>query len=370
MTRLATTAVCIGLGLTSAGIADAQPKPPTIDEIKQAWQRRQDEIKSLRMTYNEVRTQPKGSLEFFGVPPERSGPQPPRDLRLTGQGVVTLDGTRFRLRTERQRWSVEESRVGVAEDESVYSGDKNVSLMVKSPGRSQPDAEITKRQRPLEGLEYTYLPITCYARGQNPRFAPLDLDEYEVADRSPVVNGQRCVELVKANRGNAGGSHVLLDPNRGFTLLRYWLVNRGRVTLRLDVQYAAAGGLDCAPASWDYAITTPAGEPIESKQVKVEVLEINPNLASTEFDLSLPPGTRVYDEYNGQATRYVVRSDGQPGPAVPDASHPTYEQLAALADSEVGGWRRAAAIALVAALVSTATMLWVIRRHHRQPKLP
>jgi hypothetical protein len=251
------------------------------------------------------------------------------------------------------------------EEVIVYKGDKNISLTTKSTIVDHPDAEIGKRARPEDVSEYTYWPITCLARGLNPKFAPFDIDQYEPTGKTQVIDGQKCVELVYTSRANNSRRFLLIDPGRGFLLIRYYIVTDDRVTTRLDVKYAPDPKLNWVPKSWDYTASTPIGGwRLGSKQITLEACDVNIDLTADTFELRLPSGTRVYDEYDGAAKQYVIRDDGDSGPAMPDASRPTYKQLTALAQE--ARWTSSDTTIVVIAsavfLLAVLALIWRWRR--------
>jgi len=96
--------VCVCLTVVAA----QPPKPAvTMDDIKKAWQERQDKVKTLKMSWKRVVVKPKGSLDFV-IPrlrlPNVTAPQPPRDVRLLGEADFVLSEDRFRFDTRRQTW--------------------------------------------------------------------------------------------------------------------------------------------------------------------------------------------------------------------------------------------------------------------------
>lgn len=329
--------IVLGFGLCSlllgAAAGDAGGRPgASLADIEQAWQRRQDAIKSLRVRWTEVRVQPKG---FFDDLPDktRTEPSPPTDLQLPGQGTLTFDDRNCRFEIKRRAWSVTKREVLDSEAIQVYREGKNTALTTKSVVVDHPSAEIGKPKRPGDIMEFTYWPITCFARGLNPTFAPFDLGAFELSGKTQVVNGRTCVELVTKSVASktTRTRTLLLDPGRGFVLARYYTTNGGKMTLRLDVEYAPDPLLGWIPRAWDYVATTAKGFRLESKQVRQEGWEVNPDLGPDSFTLRLPPRTRVYDTTGGDAVQYVVDDDGEPGPSVPDAARPTYKQLVELA---------------------------------------
>ncbi|MBX9624868.1 MAG: hypothetical protein K2X82_13770 [Gemmataceae bacterium] len=335
----------------------------SVEQIKQAWQQRQDRIASVKMSYTEVRIKSKKSFELFR--PRLANEIPPdADLTLPGRGSVSFDNARIKISTEYKNWSLQQGRLIDSKDESLFSDSKNLSIYYHP---EHPEAEISKRSRPLEGSDYTFWPIKCYARGVNRTLTPLNLPDYEPTNGVQVVAGQRCMELVKSDREGSGRTVVLLDTARDFLPLRYLIVENGSVTFRLDIRYGPIAGESLAPVAWDYAFMTLTGSLIESKRVAVESLILNPQLSSDEFTLSIPPGTRVYDQFGGPAKRYVIRSDGVEGPSIHDDQHPTYEQLTQLAENR----RRNTQLLLVAGFVVVAVavplLVFVVRRRRTGP---
>ncbi|MBX9583363.1 MAG: hypothetical protein K2X87_23930 [Gemmataceae bacterium] len=352
--------------LSFAGVASGQQRH-SIDEIKQAWQRRQDDIRAVRMTWTEVHTLPK---MFFDLLPGRADTKkPPTDLQLAGRGALTFDDHSLRLSVERRSWSVVHGKVMDLEEVNTYQGDRDTVLTIRSTVVDYPDAHISKKPKAGGAVEYTVWPAVCYARGRNPKFTPIELEEFNLTTNLSVADGRRCVELVRASRFHTSRELLLLDPARGFVLVRYSVTTDGRVTTRLDVRYASDPVRGWVPKSWDYAVSTPTGALVEANQVNVEAFGINPDLDANTFHLTLSSGTRVYDEYDGPAKQYVIRADGGPGTAVPDSAHPTYERLTELAEKG-GRWvpqSRVAVIAGVAVLLSTVVTVWWWRRRPGQP---
>jgi hypothetical protein len=320
----------------------------------------------MRVTWTEVRTQPKGFFDLVEGKLDTKAPNPPTDLRLPGSGTLIFDDSSFRADVQRKKWSTKFLKVMDTDSINVYKYDKDISLTRRSTIVEYPDAEIVRRTKSSNVMEYTYWPITCFARGLSLKFAPFDIDQYELTGNTQVVDKSRCIELTRISRANNNREIALIDPSRGFLLVRYYIVTDGRVTTRLDVKYATDPKINWIPKSWDYAISTPIGGwRLGSSQITLEAYEINADLATDTFDLLLPPGTRVYDEYEGPAKQYMIRDDGDAGPAVPDAGHPTYEHLAELARKETRWLSSGGVIVIASTILVLAVLILAWRRMRR-----
>lgn len=348
----------------------------SVDEIKQAWQKRQDPIKTLRVSWSEVNTLPKGLIDQALPNANPKAPNPPTDLRLPGRGMVSFDEQSLRAELTRSRWSVPHRKVMETEETNVFKEGKNTALLTKSTVVTHPSATIERRKKPADIMEYTFWPVTCFARGLSPTFAPFDLNDYELTGKRPTVAGRKCVELAHKTRTTNTTHFLELDAERGFLLLRYFTLTNERMTLRLDITYSPDPALGWVPKSWDYAATSETGMPIGSRQVTRADWETNPELGADTFVNPLPPGTLVHDSTGGDAVQYVVRDDGRSGPPVLDADRPNYDQLTDLARSAARRERWwlitgvvAGALALIA-LAFTLSKRWRRQDIRRPPDLP
>ena len=365
----ALVALCLGLSLVAA----QQPAPApavTMDDIKKAWQERQDKVKTLKMSWTQKITHPKGSLTARAAAtsgPAPSGPQPPKDLLLEGQCnfILSEDG-KYSLEIRKANWSIKMQDVSPFHTRTMFDGrDHHVEFLAAD--RLDHNVVVsTQPQKVKVAVEFrtisTY-PIFWTFRGADDKFSAHSLDDYELSGRFVVLGGRRCCELVQKSRSASSSQVLLLDTERGYAPLSLTVTTEKTVTLHLGIEYTFSQDVGLwLPSAWKSSTHTHSGALRESVAVTVTECVPNAGVRPTEFQPSLPPGTHLLDQRNADArVQTVVKDDGTIGRFLPLPASVSYDELREHANSG-RSWYHAVLYLSLLLLVLSLSFALVTRR--------
>lgn len=365
MFRAATfAALCLGLGLAVAQ-QPARAPAVTMEDIKKAWQDRQDKVKTLKMKWELQILHPKGSA--IGLKSDQSTVYAERDLTLTGESNFYLWDEKYHLKAKRQAWSVEKSERREYEFRKMFDGQRHLHYV--HPVGELGGAHWDKMNNVTDNSDAVpLLPLWWMFRGTSNRKSSRILDELEPTGRSVRVNGLTCVETGSRSRTARTETRLYLDGNRGFVPVRYEVLGGTTVLAQLHLEYVAEPECGWRPASWHYTLNTSTGVVRESQRCKVTVCEVNPRFTGEEFAADLPPGAVVTDHTPGEPRLSVVRPDGSAGTELPLSARPTREMLVAVNDRPLFPFRTVAG--LLALAWSVGIVVWLVRRSRGGLKPP
>lgn len=277
----------------------------TIDEIKAAWKRRQDELPTLRLEWKESRFYQKGS---FDGPFSGSGrSEPPEDvtvefqrallfdrgrIRITDAGkylASTLEGERGFLDTNRTiAWNRTEARVLFERDETYDRG-----IVALGAQEAYRDAQF---RPPL---------IACWPLRSR---SGIGIDAYRIAEHI-ILDAQDIVVLEKAQRAGADGE-LWLQAEPPYLLIRTVSFAGTEPAKQTEIEYAHDPNRGWYPSGWKYVAFGEVGYSMAA-DATVTAVDFTPTIEESDFEIDFPVGTWVSDRTQaGAATQYIQRSDG------------------------------------------------------------
>lgn len=317
------------------GLCLAQKDKPTIEQILQVWKSRQEKVATARFELNCEETIHKGSTSLLGahrrkmtgLPPE-SEPNPPRDFLVKGTSILSLDGPKLRYSYDHQQWDPIGKKLYPESYVDVFDG--RLYKFLQNPASGQKDypvAAIRTAEMSRSALKFPMLPLIFTVRGNHSQFFQ-NLGNFQLRGQVINVAGRSCLELIHGS-GRTNNREVLyLDQERDYVVVREMILAGDLPKWQLDITYRPDSGIGWIPQSWEYIIRAGTDRDIlHSGRYTVSRYEINPLLATNEFDISIAPKTRVHDERSGNYVEYIIREDGEQGRAIPATLNPTYEDL-------------------------------------------
>ena len=377
MLRATVALVVLGLGLSLVAAQPPAPAPAvTMDDIKKAWQERQDKVKTLKMSWTQRVTHPKGSLTdalSAAVGKKFTEPQPPRDLLLEGtcQFHLTDDG-KYSLETKCESWSHLKQAPRPYHTRLFFDGRHHFSEQLPTEPGSNPTLVASKPKQVSGELRTigTY-PIFWLFRGVDESFTERMLDQFEITGRYVTRLGRACLELVETSRIEGQTRSLYLDRGRGWLPVSLVVRTGAAPTLQLDIEYQPEPVTGWYPASWSYSANRPNGQLRESVRFAVTECRINDAVAAPAFVPALAPGTHLIDFREGdEGTQTVVKEDGSLGRTLPLRSQLTYDEVKAESAKPDAVWRAVAIWACVAALVVSVGVACLLRWKRRTPSSP
>jgi hypothetical protein len=364
ISRLATIAGTL-YGWTAVGRCGP---PVTADDVLKVWEAREAKVKTARFAWDKREVVPKDSGRDLAGDriKDDTRPNPPNDLPLDGKCRLTIAAGRFRYEYDGREWIPEQYEVRPKVSVSTFDDRTYKRVRLAGDVAGYPSAGINPTAERSEFNDLSIHPLWRAVRGAQAVAKKFPLLLYEPTGRRVVVNGRPCLEFARESHRTDTKHRLYLDPERDFQVVREITTAKEVVTLKLDVVYAANPELGWLPSAWEYVARGRSGQPLVSVACKLTSAEINPTVRDSEFDVQLPPGTRVSDVTSGKEVQYVIREDGDKGrEVVRDGRGITYQQLVE-AGPEPFSWRNVlVGVSLVGLVGSCVVLAW--RRWARRP---
>lgn len=340
-TTFALVALCLGLSLVAAQPPATAPAV-TMDDIKKAWQERQDKVKTLKMSWKRVVVKPKGSLDFliprFDVPGV-TAPQPPRDIQLIGEAdLVLAENHRFRYDCRRETWWMASQSAKPFRHSAIFNGkdylhsDSSVADPTKEQSAVQSASQAVVS---LESLEL--YPIWWWACGAKGVTGQEPLAAYDTDGRTVLHKGVSCM-LLEAKSRTTGSSERLTLTANGYLPVSFVSSRQGKPVTQLDIEYDTKNSTFAMPSKWRYVTRFVSGVTNESFEATVTACEVGVAVAESHFQLKPPPGTVVVDTRQRPESVALVLPDGNTSDAVDRRTVKTYEELVAIAQPRAVRW--------------------------------
>jgi len=316
-------ALCVSLSLVAA-----QPPTPavTMDDIKKAWQERQDKVKTLKMSWTRELAMPKGALDsLIGRRDAVKPPQPPRDMRFGGRADFSLRDGSYRLATKYETWSLKKAAATTFDLIYTYDGEKHYEYYPDpSPGTPSTASRSPKTEVRPEQVAVEYYPVWWIFRGTDPKLGRAILETYECTNRSVMIGGHECAEVRHRAVASDAVTSIYLDAARGFLPVRYTHRIQNRLAVVLEIDYSPTG----LPSSWRYTLQPEPKQMSESCRCIVTSCDANTAVSAEELGPGLAPGTLLIDRMERAEKRTVIQPDGGEGTLLPDDPRRTYEEIA------------------------------------------
>lgn len=289
-----------------------------LQQVRAAWEKRQNSVRTLRVTWTTTIITPKGALTGI-VPPRPGQPNfsedaPPTDMVQAGSGEMTLDGKNARITTRQPLWLVSKKEFVTHVRESVFDGKHFTRLTRYEPG--WPQASVRNGDHNRDGDDMTVWPLLAAVRGTDPILTTklMSLAAFTQAREGPSAN-RRFVQLVNPRDETRGEIRLWVDPGEDYSVQRAEVCDRdGNVAMRISVTSSRLAGptSEWLPEKWSSAMYLGGKNQKLVKQVDAvaTLREINGDPGDAVRPVTFPPGTRVFDESGSKPRDYVIREDG------------------------------------------------------------
>ena len=231
-------AACLVSSFANAQKPAVSRPSPTIEEIKKVWHERQEKVKTLKMSWKRETTQPHGSMDrLIKLHHDSSiqSPQPPRDVRLEGEGKFFLSEDRFRFDSRGDQWDLPSQSPRLWIHTALFDGKDYRSKLTNgdTPPVEQGAVQSIGSAHELQVMELK--PIWMCTRGESKLRRTHMLDEFDLSGRTISNLGQQCIELV-SQKMSSETPDVLLLAADNYRPLRYTRSRKGRTVTQLDIQ--------------------------------------------------------------------------------------------------------------------------------------
>lgn len=265
-----------------------------MEQVRAAWQRREQLIASARLSWTSTCTRPRGSVSNnlrdagFKLPKNVSIPE--EDRKSEGKGSLLIAGERFCLTVEYDAWSHSQNQFARSNVTSVFDNELHQVKRV-SGGQTQinifPSWErIRMNDIEIAGINYGIWP--------GDKLISRIGSELEVADQQVVVEGVDCIELrEKTYHGNV--KVIIVDPARDFAVLEHRFVVNGAIAYETKIEYQKKAGT-WVPKSWSSRVRKSDGKSSTTYTSVVTSFTANPKFDPQEFTFEHPKDAIVSDE--------------------------------------------------------------------------
>jgi hypothetical protein len=344
----------------------------TIETIREAWTARQEKCKTVRVSLSWQSLVPKGTYDpvVQQVDRDDKGSYPATDVTLKGTYELVLDGERYQIRRSGEIFSAQNKVFVKSEDQYSLSKTRQVNYNVSTSSKSHGTAHLHNTDYKLSEWRTTALaPFVCAFRGAfgRPPFGDILVD-YEPSQRTTMIGGRKCIELVHRKRVQDLTDSLWVDPERGLHVVRRVIMKKSQVLSQVDVTLESHAQIGWVPKSWKCVTHGADGSLCDSVTCTVTTCEIDSSISDADFEPVFAPGTHVMDHTDSAAPQYVVQPDGNEGGRIPTRELPTYEQLAAIPATSSSIWPYL--IGTLAALAILVAGVWAWNRFLRRKQPP
>lgn len=274
-----------------------EPSDFTIKMIRDQWQSRQEQVKSVRMNWREnrvFRTSHRASGMWHGDPNSPGGL-----AKIEYERRVQIDGDKIEYRSEAAD-AVRHNESPIIRE--TFDGQRSQSFSVDSDNKKS--GALTNEVYSYTAQSLPLFPLYWAFRPLHASMGAFNLDKATIDAHSAVIDeGEECLVL-RLNANNRNVRELWLDPKIELLPRRYLETIDGVPAIKLDITYSQDSALGPLPNGWKFDWLDEKGQFYDSSEMSVTDYAINPSIPITDFQIAFPDGTLVSDGTNG--TRYVV----------------------------------------------------------------
>jgi len=319
---------------TFSNFSSAQSKPPNvIEEIKKAWEKRQQFTQSVRFTFKIEEIYPKGSISTELDPllssrmPEAEGKiMPPEDSNIHFDVEMAFEDDKVRIEYQGQIWSVDDLEFIPIKYLSTFDGFKPKDLYPKHSEKDKFPAGAIRNTKDYGDAGLALVkPLIMVYRPFAPKLQPVNLAELQILPDLVEINGCMCLELVQKHlRGKGSSIRMWVDPARDYVLVRHLVEANYKPNEQIDFVYRLDPSSGWIVNSWKLIALGKKGLLHYSMNSSVNLSDFKYAGAPDTFDLQFPAGTLVSDERTNE--RFLVRLDGSKR-VLPSSDNIPYDDL-------------------------------------------
>lgn len=275
----------------SALISSAAPiwsaETGLIQEIRTAWQVREDAVKTAEFEWTVLMRRQVDSLGDAGLPTAAASPE---ELANAEQIMsLRLDGEMLEFNSETV--SDDAGRL-ISTHRAVY--DRELSLSLSNHRGSNSTGVISAKPHEFGKRNAQIGPLLLVYRPLSETMSGISLRRCRIVSRSRPLGEADCV-VIEQRDGNY--SRILwLDPDRGYLPLRYQTQIGGRDSISKEFEYTSDSDGGWVPSRWTLTYLTEHGELGQSATMAMVRHTINEPIAVERFQLTFPPNTFLWDK--------------------------------------------------------------------------
>jgi hypothetical protein len=270
-----------------------------------AWKARQEEIKSVRVKWDQQAWIRAGSLGVRTEEQASAEPFPNRDITADLlEDSLIIDGRKMRTANvsifQRRDGSPEFMR-HIASFDGTDSKDLSDVSMEQGGGHH---GHVFATSQHSDISSYGLAPILLYVRPLSRAFRTLIESDLHRGVGTREIDGHECTPIEDERY------RYWVDASSAYVIRRRETHKAGvSFDLQIAIRYAADGDGRIAPTSWTLS-KLKKGVLTDKRKASVRLFELNPTIDGKEFQLEFPPGTRGYDEK--KRSWFVIEPDKSP----------------------------------------------------------
>jgi hypothetical protein len=237
---------------------------------------------------------------------------PEKETTLESTNRLVFDGRKVRYEHNHPTWLLPNGKLVKPDFVGAFDGTQAKSLHPRGlDGTRHPQGFLLMDGRLEFVRALDLIPLNSTFRGNNPNFSGYTAGQLKPTNRTVLIDGAMCDEIVPRRVGQAApsGTAMYFDPTKDYVLRRIRMERNGRTSIQLDATYRRDKQHGWLPISWVRTDYGSDGALIRTARFTVLDLKINAPQAPEQFEIRFEPGTSVYDQRNNKW--YRVQPNGE-----------------------------------------------------------
>jgi len=288
---------------------------PSMEQVRRAWQARQDRVRTARIAWTEKRF-----VAARSKWPRRDGKAPgrlkdgewlpERDLTFESTGEIALSGKMLRYVHEGAYWHDSFGELLQKKYVATFDAETAQSHFTHTPPRVhglRPLGFIDPDPRHPNTRYYMLKPVLMTFRACDPDTGGVDPAKYAVSAKTAFIDQALCVGVTWTGK-RRDQTTFWVDPQRDFLVLRIAILDgSAHPVATTDISYQRDALHGWVPSGWKWVYHGGFSSVREQAAAKVTRCEINVDIPRSEFQIDYPPGTLVRNLKTKED--YIVRPD-------------------------------------------------------------
>jgi hypothetical protein len=285
----------------------------TVEQVRAAWERRRESIRSFQYECELEEYLVKGSLNNVVEPSNkpRGKDVPNEDLILHSTIAFALSGSKIACCEEGEQWDEDSGSIEIRKFRSTFDGIQNKTLFDEAP---LAEALVDSGGKAADALTVDVNLIAIWLA-----YSPADLlqrlgcnsDRMRVSDLHGFRDGHNCVELSMPRRNPAWRALVCVDPSRDYVPLQFTMKKDDVLRSDRSIQYVRDEQVGWRVSAWHEKRFNTSGGLERSSSGEVKRFSINQPLGDEVFRFQFPEGTHVVEGHGDTAKYYIALGDGK-----------------------------------------------------------
>jgi len=283
----------------------------SLQDIRAAWERRRESIKSFRYECRLQEGLIKGSRSRMANPlgGQHKKDVPGADVILETVLTFSLAGKKIACTKEGEQWIDQLNAPATREFRATFDTVHNKTLTRGGPldlggvaTAGKPD-DILTVNADTTAFWLAFSPVTWMQQRL------YDPDRMAVSQAHAFRGGHACVELSTPRRNPSWRALLYVDPSRECIPLQWIEEYKGVVRTDLSIEYVSDEGVGWRVSAWHQKRFDGSGTLDSSSTCEITRCAINERVADDVFTIEFPTGAHVA-EHDGDTAKYYIALGG------------------------------------------------------------